>query len=311
MSAPGAVQWASSFDAAAGAARRARRSVLVHFTIPERPLCRRMAEETFADGVVQALLAAHFVPVRLDSDRERARFARLVGGQGALASSVVDEAEDVLSVQVGYAAPAPFAAFLARARDARVPIARARASARRRAKDPAAAWALATLYEEAGSPLRAEAELRRALALCGARPEGPTAVSVAIGAHERLARGFAVRGRNVDARPHLEAARALDPADRTGRGGRLLLTAAIVCAVERRMREARAQAEAALSASLPDGDRAHALFVLATAQHELADDGAALATLRRLLREHPGSTWAEPARTQIGHIERPVADHRH
>jgi tetratricopeptide (TPR) repeat protein len=259
-----------------------------------------------------ARAAAGLLPVRIDADRRQDLYERVVGGRGGLATAAVDATGDVVSVLAGYAAPEAFVAFVAAARAGWPRLSAVRRTAARRPRDPAALQALAETYEALASPRRAEETYQQALALAeGAPRPGATARRVAAAAHERLARAVVTRGRNLEARVHLDAYRALDPDDRLGRRARATFTEALVLFVERRLAESLRVLDQALASGLRPEDAAHALYVRGIVQHEMRDDVGGIATLERLRREHPGSRWAALAADQIAHIKNPTADHQH
>jgi tetratricopeptide (TPR) repeat protein len=257
-----------------------------------------MLAETFAAPAVCRLGAA-LPHARVDPEADAALFDRLVGGQGALATVVVDAEEDPLAVLEGFAEAPAYAAFLEAARAAAPDVAAARAACRRPGASAEARLALGARYRALGSHRRAEAVWR---AVAAAPTSGGAARATA---HERLARLLVERGRAQEARGHLEAARAgASDAD-------VRLTEGLLLAVERRMKEARAAAAAFLDRHPGHPDEDQALFLLARAHHDLQEDASALAALDRLLARHPASRLADAARWQREHVRNPVPEHEH
>ncbi len=278
------IEWRDSLEVALTQAKRRRALVLILFASPDRPVARKMGEEVFLSPAVEQATQP-FVPVKVDADKEAELFERVIGGRGALATAVLDAGGDVVSVLTGYAEPSTVIAFLEQARQGYPRL----QAARRRPKDQ---LALAEQYLSLGSSRRAE-EIYRALVA-----RSPDKV-----AHERLARLTVLRGRNLEARAHLEAAQAGGP--------RALFTEALILSVERRIDEAVALLERLERDDSRGADRDHRLFVLGSLRHELKADPAALALFEQLRREFPRSRWIAPAAEQIGHIKNPVPDHPH
>jgi tetratricopeptide (TPR) repeat protein len=307
-----AIAFASDFEAALVRARRDRRPVLVQFLLAGRPLCQTMEDKTLAAPEVVALVSARLVAVKVDPERRADLFEALVGGRGALGSAVVDETRDPFAALNGFAEPAAFVAFLERALRGHAAVVAARRACARRPRDPSLRLRLAAAYEAAGGLRRAGEEYGR---LVDAVPEGPRTrpeeARALVLSHERLARFKVMRGRNLEARVHLEAVARLDPGDRYGLRPQLLLTEGLTLAVERRAKEARPVLEGLIGSFPGFAERDHALLALGLALHDVREDAAAKAALERLVREHPGSRWRAAALDQIEHIKNPEADHQH
>ena len=106
----------SSYVEALELARRESKLLVVHFTSPERPLCKTMRDEALASPDVVQLFRAQFINLRLDAHREAALFDTLIGGQGALATCIVDGTGDIVASLPGFADPRWFLEFLETAR---------------------------------------------------------------------------------------------------------------------------------------------------------------------------------------------------
>jgi tetratricopeptide (TPR) repeat protein len=271
-----------------------------------------MEEKTLAAPGVAALLARRFVLVRLDPEAQASVYDQLVGGRGALASAVLDETGDPISMLPGYAEADPYARFLERALAGYPGLRTARAAAARWPRDPERLLTLAQAYEDLGHPRRSEEVFLRVTHLARRVQTPPPALARAgATAHERLARSFVARGRNLEARQHLEAYHRLEAVGRTGRLHTALLTEALVLVLERRMTQARAQLEDLLLRFPQMPERDHALLALGTCEHELKEDARAIATFEELLRAFPSSRFAAAARQQIDHVGNPVPEHEH
>ncbi len=311
------VAWLVDLEAALARARGTKKLVLVHFTQAGRPLCEAMAKETLAAPPVIVRLGARFIAVKVDAAARPDVFASLVGGRGALATAVVDDGRDVVSVLPGFAPVDVFTRFLDDALAGYPRLLAARKVAARRPTDVTAQVELGDAYDTLGSDKRAQETFATVVTVFVATPPSvspgpPSATARAVAsAHERLARLLITRGRNLEARPHLDAYHALDPANHCGRLDRALVTEGLVLAVERSLRDARRILEDVRRRfpACRDGDRL--LLALGLVHHELKDDAQALATLDELTRRYPRSRFVTAATDQIGHIRNPQADHQH
>lgn len=280
------IRWGSDLAAAVGKARAAGRPVLVHFRVEGRPFSDEMVEKTLKDGAVTRRVNAGFVPVMLDGGGPR--FRDLVGGRAGMATCVVDGTGDVVSVRLGYLGPGDLVRFLDRAVE-RLPS----LEALRRRKG--AEVALGEAYLELGSRKRAEECFRRGL-------EGPDAAA----AHERLARLCAMRGRNREAREHLEEARRRDPEGRLA--DRMLVTEVLASTIERRHPEALGL----IGRARPGNPETDQLMLLkAVCLHDSGKPEEALAVLRKMVRDFPDSAHAPEARRRIEHLVNPPPGHVH
>jgi tetratricopeptide (TPR) repeat protein len=212
------IDWRSDYDAARVEAREKQRRVLVHFTMPSRETCRLMEEMTLARPEVVRAVREKFVGVRLDADSKADLFEAAIGSRGVLATCVMDPDGDVISELRGFVGPQEFLGFLEKAERGYAAIRAARDSLASAPEDPALNFALGEAYRAADSPRRADECYRKAIA--GA-PSGPPVAA----SHERLARLRIMRGNNLAARAHLEAARKLDPEGKAAPTERLLLSA--------------------------------------------------------------------------------------
>jgi tetratricopeptide (TPR) repeat protein len=227
------VDWRGDYEAARAEAREKNRRIVLHFYLPGRPICRAMDEETFAQAEVARAIREKFIGVRLDVEAKPELFESAIGSRGVLATCVMDADGDVISELRGYAGPQAFLKFLEKAESGYAAIRAARDALRNAPADVARLYALGEAYRLSDSPRRADECYRKAAA-------GPPAEPAVAQAHERLARLCVMRGRNLEARTHLEAARKLDPEAKSTAADRLLLTEGLILAVERRHPEAAA-----------------------------------------------------------------------
>jgi tetratricopeptide (TPR) repeat protein len=310
LSSPGGVDWRKDYDAAREEARRQGRLILLHFTLEGRPICKTMDEETFAMEEVVKALSDRFIAVRADSEKQSTLFESTVGGRGGLSSCVVDAEGDVVSSRNGYAGPQEFLRFLEKARSGYGRIQAARRALSEAPGSPERLYSLGEAYRDCDSLRRAEECYRRALDGAGLGGgddwKGPAARG-----HERLARLCVMRGKNLEARQHLEAARKLDPEGRNAPQDRLLLTEGLTLAVERRHAEAAAILREAIRLHPGGAELDHMLYALGFVLHQGGQDKPALEPLESVVARFPGSAWVAPAREQIEHIRNPQPDHTH
>lgn len=298
------IDWRSDYDAARAEAREKGRRVVLHFFMTGRPICRAMEEDTFAQADVARRIRERFVGVRLDVEARPELFEAAIGSRGVLATCVLDADGDVISELRGYAGPQVFLRFLEKAEQGYAAVKAAREALAAAPDDPARLYALGEAYRAADSPRRADECYEKAIAAKGAGP----AVAAS---HERLARLRVMRGRNLEARSHLEAARRLDPDATATAADRLLLTEGLILAVERRHAEAAAVLREALR-RFPSGEEAdHVLFSLGFVLHQANQDKAALEALEDAARRFPQSAWLPAVKEQIDHIKNPQPDHTH
>lgn len=279
--------WTRDVDAALAEAKRSDKLVVLHFQLAGRPLCKQMSEETFVDVEVGRRLKS-FVAVFVDMEARPELFDATVGGKGALGTAVVDAALDPVSVLPGYAAASDFLRFLDRAEKGYPALKAARGTA--------TPLALGDLYRDLQSPRRAEAcwgeGASKGDALC----------------HERLARALVLRGKNLDARRHLEAFRASTPAAGLDRAA---FTEGLILTLERKHAEAVRVLDQALAAhpASPEGDQI--LLSLGYVRHMAGEDAKAIGILESLPKRFPASPWVAEAKLRIEHIKNPPPDHEH
>jgi tetratricopeptide (TPR) repeat protein len=120
-----------------------------------------------------------------------------------------------------------------------------------------------------------------------------------------------MRGRNLEARTHLEAARKLDPEAKSTAADRLLLTEGLILAVERRHPEAAALLRDGLKRHSSSAEADHMLYALGFVLHQASQDSQALEVLEEAARRYPASAWLPAVREQIEHIKNPQPDHTH
>lgn len=289
--------WGSDLEAAKAEAGRLGRLVLLSFVRPGRPAAKALDEETFAGPSVLRRIREGFVPVRLDPAEKADVFDAVVGGRGAVATAIVGPDGDVVSVAGGFLGPKAFAELLDRASGGIEEL------AKRRAEAPSSGKAMAAcgdVYHRLGSPRRAEECWKAASESMDSEAAGT--------AHARLARLRVERGRNLEARQHLEASRRSGTAVLSGS---LALTEGLILGVERRHAEAARVLEEALKKDPAHAEKDHVLFALGFVLHQDRRDSEALAAFERLLSEFPASGWALHAREQVGHIRNPQPDHEH
>lgn len=302
--------WESSYPEALERARRERKLLVVHFTAPDRPLCKTMIDETLSSPDVVKTSRASFVSVRLDARDQEPLFDKLVGGKGLFATSIVDATEDVVAVLPGFADVRTYLDFLEGARTGFPRLLELRTQARRQQRSAALGLALAEGYDKMGSPGRAEAEYTNVETLAKSMPSAGAMNATLVVCHERLARLLIAKGRTADARAELEQALEMDPS-RANRPDRLLLTEALVLSAERRLTDAASRLVELIQRFGSSNECEQGLFALGSIEHELRDDAGAIGHLERLLRDHPTSRWCAPALQQIAHIRNPQPDHRH
>jgi len=292
------VDWRGDYEAARAEAREKNRRIVLHFYLPGRPICRAMDEETFAQAEVARAIREKFIGVRLDVEAKPDLFESAIGSRGVLATCVLDAGGDVVSELRGYAGPQAFLRFLDKAEGGYAAIKTAREALASAPDDPALNYALAEAYRGSDSPRRAdECYLKAVLG------KGPAAAA----SHERLARLRVMRGRNLDARKHLDAARSLGAAA----VDRLLLTEGLILAVERKHLEAAAVLRDGLKRFPSAEETDHLLFALGFVLHQANQDKPALEIFEEAVRRFPQSSWMPAVREQIDHIKNPQPDHTH
>jgi len=279
--------------------------VLLHFFLVDRPLTRTMQEETFSHPDVIRKVREKFTSIRVDSDARPDLFESTIGGQSGLATAVLDGEGDVVSVLSGYAGPQPFLKFLEKADKGYPALKAARAAAARGGLSEI--HALGEAYDALDSLRRAEECFRKVIG--GEARE--TVHRAKAGSHERMARLCIMRGKNLEARRHVEEWRKLDPEGKYGAGDRILLTEGLVLSVERKHGESVVALRGALRKfpASAEADQMH--FALGFALHQSGQDKPALEALEAGVRKYPESGWAAPSRQQIEHIRNPEPDHQH
>ena len=96
-----------------------------------------------------------------------------------------------------------------------------------------------------------------------------------------------------------------------GRHDGILLTEALVLAVERRLKESIRQVEAIL-AKFPSAEEADQMLLLqGWVEHEDGNDPRALAILEGMVGRFADSAWLVLAKERIAHIKNPPPDHSH
>jgi tetratricopeptide (TPR) repeat protein len=269
-----------------------------------------MADETLAAAEVARLSRAEFVNVKVDIAARPDLFRDKIGGRGGLATCIVDAEGDVVSALPGFAAAPAYLAFLKRAAEgyARLKAAReaAREAARSAPEDPAALLDWAETYLALESFRRAEEVYERIVGMGTATAGQRRCAAVS---RERLARACAGRGRNLDARVHLEEYRKLDPENALGRGDRIALTEAMILSIERRVTDAVRVLEEALRRFPQSEERLPMLLVEAVCRHESGENQRAMEMLEELAREHAGTVWGTRARERIAQLQ--SGGHKH
>jgi tetratricopeptide (TPR) repeat protein len=297
------IDWSKDYESARAEAREKRRLILLHFTLEGRPVCKTMAEETFGHAAVARAAREKFVCVRVDADARPELFEATIGGRGGLATCVLDGEADVLSALHGFAAPAAFLRFLERAAASAGAVKAARDAAAAAPGDASKLRALGETYR-AGESLRRAEECYRKVVEMGPGPD-------AAASHERLARLRVMRGKNLEARRHLEEARRLDPQGQATAVDRMLLTEGLAFAIERKHQDAARVLREALRRFPSSEETDHLFYALGFVLHQDAQDKAALEVLEGALGRFPESTWVPAIKEQIEHIRNPQPDHTH
>lgn len=309
---PPGLDWRKDYEAARTEARDKGRLILLHFSLEGRPLCRTMDEETFASDDVIRIAGEKFIPVRADADAQSGLFNSTIGGRGGLATCIVDAGGDVISALHGYAGPQTFLRFMERGEAGYAQVRSARGAAEKSPGSLLAQFALAEAYRAADSLRRAEECYHQVVDLSAGKKElDEASLRAAASSHERLARLRIMRGKNLDARRHLEEARRLDPDGRRCSADRLMLTEALTFVVERKHLEAAEVLQRALQRYPDSGEADHMLYALGFALHQVSQDQPALEALERVQRQFPQSPWTAAVREQIEHIRNPQPDHAH
>ena len=298
------VDWRKDYETARAEAREKGRLILLHFHLEGRPLCRTMNEETFAHAEVARVAREKFVSVRVDVDARPELFEATIGGRGGLATCLVDAEGDVISALHGFAGPTAFLQFLDRGTAAWGAVTSAREALAKAPQDPAKLRALGEAYRRADSLKRADECYRRVIEQAASGPD-------AAASHERLARLRVMRGKNLEARKHLEEARRLDPEGRVVAVDRLLLTEGLALAIERKHPEAARVLQDALRRFPSSEEADHLLYALGFVLHQDGQDKPALEAFDAALRRFPQSPWIPAVREQIEHIKNPQPDHTH
>jgi tetratricopeptide (TPR) repeat protein len=296
------IDWRKDYESARAEAREKGRLLLLHFVLEGRPVCKTMAEETFGHADVARAAREKFVCVQVDVDARPELFEATIGGRGGLATCVLDGDGDVISALHGFAAAAAFLKFLERAEASAVAVKAARDEA---AKSPGAP-ALRALGEayRAGDSLRRAEECYRKVVDLGPGPD-------AAASHERLARLRVLRGKNLEARRHLEEARRLDPEGKATAVDRMLLTEGLAFAIERKHQDAARVLRDALKRFPSSEETDHLLYALGFVLHQDSQDKAALEILENAQSRFPQSPWIPAIREQLDHIRNPQPDHTH
>ena len=300
------IEWRKDYEAARTEAREKGRLVLLHFTLAGRPVCKTMDDETLAQADVARVANGRFVCVRIDVDAKPDLFDATIGGRGGLATCVVDADGDVVSALHGFAGPEPFRRFLEAADRGYPALAAAREDSAREPADLTKLHRLGEAYRKLDSLRRAEACYRKVLDAGAAEPR-----PILASCHERLARFRIMRGKNLEARKHLEAYRALDPQGALPWTDRILLTEGLTLALERRHREAAAVLQEALKRFPSSEEADHLTFALGFALHQDRLDKPALEILESGVKRFPESFWIPAMKEQIEHLRNPQPDHTH
>jgi tetratricopeptide (TPR) repeat protein len=306
------VDWRKDYETARAEAREQGRLILLHFTMAGRPLCRTMEEETFAQADVARVAREKFVSVQVDVEARPELFEATIGGRGGLASCVVDGEGDVISARHGFADAAAFLAFLRRAESGYGTVKAARDSLAQAPDNRSKQYELAEAYRVSDSLRRAEdcyRKLTHRILLMSSLEESDLRVFAC--SHERLARLSVMRGKNLEARKHLDEARRSDPGGRWTAVDRLLLTEGLTLAVERKHPEAAQVLRDALKRFPASEEADHLFYALGFVLHQDGQDKPALEALETALSRFPRSSWLPAAREQIEHIRNPQPDHTH
>jgi hypothetical protein len=262
--------------------------LLVQLTRPDRPACAAMAATLAAPLALDSQRG--FAPVELDARAAGARFASWLGGQGSLATIVLDPLDgEPIAVLRGYADAAEYAAFLAEARALAPRVRAARAAWNACPGDTEAALALGSLLHRLGCPHAARGPLLQLVR------HGAPAVARAA-ACARLARLAIDSGDARAARDWLQRSHGADAEEAPDR----VLTEGLILLAERRAGAAAERLETGLrDGCAPPGEAAGLRIALARAHHEVGRDDDALRALLTLATQ---PRWQRAANEEIEHI---------
>jgi hypothetical protein len=105
--------WFEDDEAAAlSRAQAGDRLVFAHFRIPRRALAEFMETRALGDDRVRAELARIYVPLKMDAQQARERFAALFGERGALGSAILSANGETVAILKGFAEPDALLYFL-------------------------------------------------------------------------------------------------------------------------------------------------------------------------------------------------------
>jgi hypothetical protein len=159
-----------------------------------------MEEETLRNAEVAREVRERLIALKVDVGARPDFFRETVGGGGGLASVLLDESGDVVSVLPGFAAREAFLAFLQKGLKGRDRLREAREARSAIPDDVGVLHTLAETYHDLGSSRRAEECFGKILARSEEKAPAPGEIRFVAFAHERLARARILRGKNQDAR---------------------------------------------------------------------------------------------------------------
>ena len=246
--------------------------------------------------------------VRVDAEAKRDLFESTIGGRGGLATCIVDATGDVVSALHGYAGPQSFQLFLESADSGYKGLVQARSAVEKQPNSNVDLYALGEAYRSLNSLRRAEQCYLKVVEQAGKTQQS---ASVVASCHERIARLRILRGKNLEARKHLDAIRVLDPDGRLEMADRTLLTEALTLAVERKHLDAARVLQDALKRFPASAEADHMLFALGFVLHQAGQDKPALEALEAAQQRFPQSSWLPAVREQIEHLRNPQPDHTH
>ncbi|WP_300667673.1 thioredoxin fold domain-containing protein [Desulfoluna sp.] len=105
-STPGGIQW-QSYDAGLALAASSGKKIYVNFHADWCTYCTKMANTTFKSKKVIAFLNEYFVPVQVDTNKEKA-LARKFKVRGLPLSWFLDEGGNPINFRAGYMDPSEF-----------------------------------------------------------------------------------------------------------------------------------------------------------------------------------------------------------
>jgi thioredoxin-related protein len=104
------IQW-RSYEEGLVVSKAEKKKVFLHFYADWCVFCAKMAKETFQDSAVVSYLNNHFIPVRVDTDKDPAT-AMKYGVQGLPSTWFLTEMGEAIGTVPGFIPPEPLLAML-------------------------------------------------------------------------------------------------------------------------------------------------------------------------------------------------------